>query len=121
MNVTQLNREQAADAVPETQRENQAKLAELRKAAEQVVGITFFQTLLQTAHNSSLKGKYGHGGRGEEVFTQQLDVLLAEQMAASSRFALVEEIYDRMAKRYLPEPVGSGSDPASESSVYILG
>ena len=45
-------------AASEAQHKNQTRLAELRHAAEQLVGITFFQTLLQSAHNSTLKGEF---------------------------------------------------------------
>ena len=105
----------------EAMHENQARLAELRHAAEQLVGITFFQTLLQSAHNSTLKGYYGHGGRGEEMFTAQLDVIFAERAAESSRFGLVEEIYERMSKRYLPNEHGASSTAATRASVDVVG
>ena len=105
----------------EAQRENQTKLVELRQAAEQLIGITFFQTLLQSAHNSTLKGEYGHGGRGEEMFTAQLDVIFAERAAASSRFGLVDEIYTRMAKRYLPDENDAPNTRATRASGDVVG
>ena len=121
MNVSATITEPADGAAAKMQRENQARLAELRTAAEQLVSITFLQTLLQTAHNSSMKGKYGHGGRGEEVFTAQLDSILAERSAASSRFKLVDEIYERLARRYLPEVAEDGAAAAVRPSVNVLG
>jgi len=58
--------------------------------------MTFIKPLLQSAHQTALKGKYGHGGRGEEVFAQQLDGVLAERMASTSRFGLVDAITEWM-------------------------
>lgn len=110
-----------ASAAGEAQQENQTKLAQLREAAEQLVGMTFFQTLLQSAHNSTLKGEYGHGGRGEEMFTAQLDVIFAERAAGSSRFGLVDEIYARMAKRYLPDENDAPNMPATRAGVDVVG
>ena len=121
MTVSPATANPLAIAASEAQRENQSKLVELRHAAEQLVGITFFQTLLQSAHNSTLKGEYGHGGRGEEIFTAQLDVIFAERAAESSRFGLVDEIYARMAKRYLPNEDDAPNTPAPLAGVDVAG
>jgi len=121
MTVSPATTNPLGSAVSAAQRENQTKLVELRHAAEQLVGITFFQTLLQSAHNSTLKGEYGHGGRGEEMFTAQLDVIFAERAAASSRFGLVDEIYTRMAKRYLPDENDAPNTRATRASVEVVG
>jgi Rod binding domain-containing protein len=121
MTVSPVTTNSLATSASEAQRENQTKLAELRHAAEQLVGITFFQTLLQSAHNSTLKGDYGHGGRGEEMFTAQLDVIFAERAAESSRFGLVDEIYARMAKRYLLNEDDAPNTLAARASVNVVG
>ncbi len=121
MTVSPVTTNSLATSASEAQRENQSKLVELRHAAEQLVGITFFQTLLQSAHNSTLKGEYGHGGRGEEIFTAQLDVIFAERAAESSRFGLVDEIYARMAKRYLPNEDDAPNTPAPLAGVDVAG
>ena len=121
MNVSSIITEPANGSATKMPRQDQAQLAELRIAAEQLVSITFFQTLLQTAHNSSMKGKYGHGGRGEEVFTAQLDGLLAERSTASSGFKLVDEIYERLARRYMPGVADNDIAEVVRPSVNILG
>ena len=64
------------------------KLAELRQAAGQLVSMTFLQTLLNSVHDSALKGKYGHGGRGEEIFIRQLNALLSDAVAAAPRHSV---------------------------------
>jgi hypothetical protein len=52
---------------------------ELRRTADELVGSVFYGTLLRQLRQSSLKGAYGHGGRGEEVFGAQLDQVLAQR------------------------------------------
>ncbi len=121
MTISPATSNPLASAVSDAQRENQTKLAQLRHAAQQLVGITFFQTLLQSAHNSTLKGEFGHGGRGEEMFTVQLDVMFAERAAESSRFGLVDEIYKRMAKRFLPDEDNALNKAATKASVDVVG
>ncbi len=110
MNLTQVHVAETAEHLAKAERTRQAKLVELRTVSEQLVGITFLQTLLQTARNSSLKGEYGHGGRGEEMFAERLDAVFAESTAASPGFGLVDEIYNRMAKRYLPDPASAPNE-----------
>ena len=69
----------------------------LTKAANEIVGQVFYGTLLRTARSSPLKGKYGHGGRGEEVFQAQLDDVLAR--GAGRAGSLTESIVNRYEKR----------------------
>ncbi len=121
MTVSPIATNPLASAATDAQRENQTKLAELRHAAEQLVGITFFQTLLQSAHNSTLKGSFGHGGRGEEMFTAQLDAMFAERAAESSRFGLADEIYKRMAKRFLPDENDAPNTTATRARIDVAG
>lgn len=115
MSVTPVLSEPATVGIQPAGQARQAALAELRRASEQLVGMTFFQTLLQTADSTALKGKYGHGGRGEEVFRQQMNAVFAERAAASSRFPLVDAIYDQMARRYLKS---TGADDGGASPTF---
>ncbi|MHC4063068.1 MAG: hypothetical protein ACYSUQ_07270 [Planctomycetota bacterium] len=66
--------------------------ARLGDAADRVVGATFYGTLLRTLRSSSLRGEYGHGGRGEEVFQAQLDQIFAEQAGRARNFDLSKVI-----------------------------
>ena len=68
-------------------------LARLRKVTGEVVGSVFFGTLLKTMRESNLKGAYGHGGRGEEVFAAQLHGILAERMGGATERGLGDAIY----------------------------
>ncbi|HRX85334.1 MAG TPA: rod-binding protein [Phycisphaerae bacterium] len=67
----------------------------LRKAADELVGEVFYGTLLRQMRDAPLKGKYGHGGRGEEVFQAQLDQVLASRAGQASNSNLADAIVDR--------------------------
>lgn len=71
----------------------------LRQAVDEMVGVTFFAPMLKMAHNSAIKGKYGHGGRGEEIFQGQLDLELAKRAGRGMKSGLSETIYNRYVKR----------------------
>lgn len=72
--------------------------AMLRQAVDEMVGVTFFGQMLKMARNSPLKGKIGHGGRGEEMFGAQLDQELARRAGAGMDNSLSETIYNRLVK-----------------------
>jgi Rod binding domain-containing protein len=74
----------------------QRDLDKLREASGQVVGSVFYGTLLKTMRESSLKGSYGHGGRGEEVFAAQLDGIMAEEMGQSRSGGLADVLFKKL-------------------------
>jgi Rod binding domain-containing protein len=74
-------------------------LKRLRNAVGEVVGSVFYGTLLKTMRNSVMKGPYGHGGRGEEIFAAQLDGILAGEMGKATRGGLTEALYADLEKQ----------------------
>jgi Rod binding domain-containing protein len=56
---------------------------QIRRAALQLASTLFFQPLLQEMRKLSADAKFAHGGRGEDVFGQQLDLRIADTVAAS--------------------------------------
>ena len=74
-------------------------LDRLREAVGQVVGSVFFSTLLKTMRETKLQGAYGHGGRGEEVFSAQLHGLYAERAGTAIQGGLNEVLYQRLARQ----------------------
>lgn len=73
------------------------ELAKLKQSTRQVVGSVFYGTLLKSMRDSSMKGPYGHGGRGEEVFSAQLHNLLAEKMGEATNGGLADALYDSLS------------------------
>jgi Rod binding domain-containing protein len=86
------NASAAADALDPT-------LKKLRTSVDKVVGSVFYGTLLKTMRASPLKGKFGHGGRGEEVFSAQLDQMLAEKAGQARRYSLNDALYEHLARQ----------------------
>ena len=74
----------------------QGDLQRLKEATGQIVGSVFYGTLLKTMRDSELKGAYGHGGRGEEVFAAQLHGMWAERMGEASNGGLADVLYRRL-------------------------
>ena len=70
----------------------------LRTAANELVGEVFYGTLLRQMRQSPLKGKYGHGGRGEEVFQAQLDTELASRAGKASGASIADAVVDRFER-----------------------
>jgi len=72
-----------------------ANLAKLKDITGRVVGSVFYGEMLRTMRESKIKGTFGHGGRGEEVFSAQLHDMLAERMGQSRGNGLADVLYDR--------------------------
>ena len=67
------------------------------KAAQQLVGETFFGMLLKELRKSTSKNHPLYGGRGEETMQPLLDQHLARRLAESRRFDLALAIAERLA------------------------
>lgn len=68
-------------------------LARLREVSGELAGSIFYGTMLRTMRESALKGEYGHGGRGEEIFAAQLHGIIAERLGAAKQNPLAESLY----------------------------
>ncbi len=75
-----------------------AKQTALKNTVDEVVGTLFFGEVFKAMRNSRLKGAYGHGGRGEEIFAAQLHDTLAKRMSHNARLGINEALYRRMKK-----------------------
>ena len=89
----QLSASRATTASPEQRRRM------LQQAASEVVGSVFFAPMLKMARDNPLKGKYGHGGRGEEVFGAQLDAELARCASHRSGGGLTDALLKRLERK----------------------
>lgn len=88
-------------ATPQTETTSaEARAAEgLRQTACKLVGEVFYGTLLRQYRSMSPKAKYGHGGRGEEIFQGQLDQIFAERAGSRTRGGLADAIVQRFERR----------------------
>ena len=75
---------------PDADAENQA----LRESFEDFVGQTLFGQMLKSMRKTQHKSAYFHGGRGEEMFQQQLDQVLAEKLSHASADKLAGPMYE---------------------------
>ena len=76
-----------------------SRLQRLDEAAKQIVGSVFYGTMLKTMRESEMRGNFGHGGRGEEVFAAQLDGVIAERAGKASQGGLAEFLYQRLERQ----------------------
>ena len=62
---------------------------ELREQFNLFVGQTLFGQMLKSMRKTLGKPAYFHGGRAEEIFTEQLDQIMAEEIgkASAEKFA----------------------------------
>ncbi len=72
----------------------EAKDQALRATFEDFVGQTLFGQMLSSMRKTQHKPAYFHGGRGEEVFQQQLDQVLAEKLSHASADKLAGPMYE---------------------------
>ncbi len=73
--------------------------SELRRNVGEFVGSAFYGTLLREMQDSKIKGKYFHGGRGEEIFQSQLNMELSKRMGQASNDPIANKMYDAFAQR----------------------
>lgn len=57
----------------------------------------FFVPLLQEMRELPFGRQFGNGGRGEEVFGEQLDQQLADALARGDRSGLVDQVARQIA------------------------
>lgn len=76
-----------------------ANLKRLKHVTGQIVGSIFYGTLLRTMRESEMKGAYGHGGRGEEIFSAQLHGILAERLGSAPGNTLRDTLYRHLERQ----------------------
>ncbi len=114
MEVTQPDIRLSA-AAPESQGTRR-----LKEVTGQVLGSVFFGTLLRIMRETDLKGMYGHGGRGEEVFSAQLHDIIAERLGMKLKTPLSEAIHRSLEgqQQRLDRQQSTPSGTAQELDVF---
>lgn len=67
---------------------------EFRQVFDQFVGQTLFGQMLKSMRRSVGKPAYFHGGRAEEIFTQQLDQVLTEKISRTSARQISQPMFE---------------------------
>lgn len=83
------------------------KQKEARESADQLIASAFILPVLEEVRNSPFKTEMFSGGRGEEVFGQQLDVIFAERITQSAGFGLSDALvrqFGQASSESTPEP-----------------
>lgn len=92
---SRLNQATQLNALPSHAEASDASPAEpLREAFGDFVGQTLFGSMLATMRESIGKPAYFHGGRAEEVFQQQLDQKLVEEISDASADSFVDPMFE---------------------------
>ncbi len=85
----------------------------LRDLVGDFVGNVFYGTLLRELQNSTIKGKYLHGGRGEDVFRGQLNMELAKRMGRAPNDPIANHMHAALTRFYR---IDSGADSSGGAS-----
>lgn len=70
----------------------------LRETVGEFVGNVFYGTLMRQMEKSPIKGKFGHGGRGEDVFQSQLHMEYAKRLGRAPGDPIADRIYEAMTR-----------------------
>ncbi len=71
-----------------------ASTPELKEAFTDFVGQTLFGSMLSSMRKTVGKPAYMHGGRTEEVFQQQMDQLIVEDLTEASADTMAGPMFD---------------------------
>lgn len=66
----------------------------VREAFSDFVGQTLFGSMMSSMRQTLDKPEYFHGGRAEEVFQQQLDQKIVEEISDASADSFVNPMFD---------------------------
>jgi Rod binding domain-containing protein len=85
----------AAIGDPAKTPQNVAQAVEVRDTFRDFVGETLFRQMLKSMRSTVNKPAYFHGGQAEEIFTSQLDEILAEQMAQTDGASFADRMFQQ--------------------------
>ncbi|QDT38580.1 rod-binding protein [Stratiformator vulcanicus] len=94
MNTSSLNPQLATQlATTRAARPETSNLPETKEAFRDFVAGTFYREMLKSLRQSHDKPAYMHGGQAEDVFREQLDRQIGEQLSVSHGDSLVGDLY----------------------------
>jgi Rod binding domain-containing protein len=93
MNIQSITAAQSLKPVKAPQLDKK-KDDEVRAAFDQFVGEAFFGQMMKSMRKTVGEPAYFHGGRAEEIFTEQLDQVLATEMTKASANNFTGPMFD---------------------------
>lgn len=87
-----MNAFSAPPAAPQRPDWNE-KTGELEEKFQEFVAGTFFRTLLKSLRQTVHETKLIHGGKAEEIFREQLDQTISQQLADSHGGGVADEMF----------------------------
>ncbi|QDU32690.1 hypothetical protein KS4_07240 [Poriferisphaera corsica] len=70
--------------------------AKIRDASEQLVSSSFVLPILQQMQNDPFRSELFHGGQAEDIFSQQWNTKIADDMVKRANFPMVEAVYNKI-------------------------
>ena len=67
---------------------------EMQTLFRDFVGKTLFGELMSSMHKTHDKAAYFHGGQAEEIFQQQLDQVMVDEITESSASQIADPMFD---------------------------
>ncbi len=90
---------QDAEVLGEGLAKTEAQGDELQDAFRQFVGTTFFGQMLASMRETVGEPAYFHGGRTEEIFQQQLDQIIVDDMTVNSAPQIADPMFELFSGR----------------------
>lgn len=78
----------------DSQPESAQKADELKKTFRQFVGNTLYGQMLKSMRSTLDKPAYMHGGKTEEIFQQQLDQIMVEDLTEKSAATIADPMLE---------------------------
>lgn len=84
----------ASTSVKTPQAVPNAEVSESQEAFRDFVGQTLFGQMLKSMRSTVGESAYFHGGQTEEIFQQQMDQVLVEEISDASAAQLADPMFD---------------------------
>lgn len=80
-------------------RPGSAEKGELRRQFDAAIAGTFYRQMLQSLRKMHSQPAYFHGGRAEEIFRNQIDEQVADDLAQEHGRAFTDPLFEQFASR----------------------
>lgn len=81
---------------------------QMREVSQQFVSGAFLQPLLKQMQDDPFRSDLMHGGFAEDSFQQQLNTIIADRIAATPRFPIVDALHDYIMNAYISRGQAAG-------------